>query len=133
MTFEARTTQAAARKPFYKRWWFILLTVLIVLALVFFGVVLYEAKRIAGDIDASVDDCKEQVINRAKYPGSARIVDYDVEHSPVENSNHAVRVTGEADFPNGFGTPVRMTFECPNIIVFGSDGYKVLDVYVHEK
>ena len=68
MTFEDRTTQAAARKPFYKRWWFILLTVLIVLALVFFGVVLYEAKRIAGDIDASVDDCKEQVINRAKYP-----------------------------------------------------------------
>ena len=55
MTFEDRTTQAAARKPFYKRWWFILLTVLIVLALVFFGVVLYEAKRIAGDIDASVD------------------------------------------------------------------------------
>lgn len=133
MTFEDRTTQAPARKPFYKRWWFIVLTVLIILALAFFGLILYEAKRIAGDIDAAVDDCKEQVINRAKYPGGARIVDYEVHRYEQLNANQAVSVTGEADFPNGFGTPVRMTFKCPNIIVFGSGGYEVFDVYVHEK
>lgn len=133
MTFEDATTRAPSKKPLYKRWWFIVVTVIIVLALAFFGLMLYEAKRIANDIDTSVDDCKQQVIDHAKYPGGAKIVDYDVEHFPVENSNHAVKVTGEADFPNGFGTPVRMMFECPNIIVFGSGGYMVLDVNVYEK
>lgn len=52
MTFEDRTTQAAARKPFYKRWWFITASLLLVLflALLIFTPAQESAPTDSGDV-----------------------------------------------------------------------------------
>lgn len=133
MTFEDYAAQFPAKKPLYKRWWFITIAIILLLILAGAAWLLIHSKREADAINAAVEDCTQSVIDHAKYPGGAEIVNYDVELLEKANANRGVIVSGEADFPNGFGTPVRMEFSCPSIIVFGSGGHDVGSVFVNEK
>lgn len=55
--------------------------------------------------------CREDTLNRAKYPGGAEIVSANIE----EGDDGKIHVTGLADFPNGFGTPNRWSYFCTAI------------------
>lgn len=132
MTIEDPVPQAT-KKPFYKRWWFIAIAIILALILITIGWVVLSAKKEADAINAAVDECKEQVINHAKYPGGAEIVDWDVEILPKANSNRFINVTGEADFPNGFGTPVRIIWSCNNVMITKSGDVSEIDPLIIEK
>jgi hypothetical protein len=60
--------------------------------------------------------CHQDTIDKAKYPGAAEIVKTHIE---VDEDDGEVHVSGIADFPNGFGTPVRHTYLCTASVVDG--------------
>ena len=113
MTFEDHTTQPTTKKPFYKRWWFITISVILALFLAFAAWVAIEIKHIR-DVEAQMkEDCKEQVTERAKYPGGVKFVTVEMtQGEEVESTDLRRMVHGWVDFPNGFGTPVRHSFFC---------------------
>lgn len=98
--------------PFYKKSW-----VLVVATIV--AVVGASAAGIAVINEmterAERADCADRVIAHAKYPGGAEISDMRkaskfLDDDDTATYSHGYR--GEADFPNGFGVPVRMYFFC---------------------
>lgn len=102
----------SSAKPFYKKSW-----VLVVATIV--AVVGASAAGIAVINEmterAERADCADRVIAHAKYPGGAEISDMRkaskfLDDDDTATYSHGYR--GEADFPNGFGVPVRMYFFC---------------------
>ena len=95
--------------PFYKKSWVLVIAIIV-------AVVGVSAAGIAVMNEmterAERADCADRVIARAKYPGGAEISDMRKTdaHWDTETYSHGYR--GEADFPNGFGVPVRMYFFC---------------------
>lgn len=110
---QAAPAQQKARKPLWKRWWVWVIAVLLIAVAAFMAFVVVPAWEIADNIDKGVDMCKEQVTDRAKYPGGVEFVKINVpEASNGFGQEYVMPVTGEVDFPNGFGTPVRKNFFC---------------------
>ena len=113
----AQPAPAPKKKPVYKRVWFIIvaavagLVVLAVIALAAFSMWLdHQLEMVeAGMIDA----CHEEVQKQAKYPGGVEFVETNVEKGgDVDELDLRRLVHGFADFPNGFGTPVRYGYIC---------------------
>lgn len=127
MTIENPVPQAT-KKPFYKRWWFIVPIALIIIAVVFIAAMFWIAdKQQKAGTEEAKRQCHEAVINQAKYPGAATIVTTEFDESLTANSNRMANVFGEADFPNGFGTPVRMAYLCPNILITQVGDVELMD------
>ena len=63
------------------------------------------------------ESCHQDTIDKAKYPGAAEIVKTHIE---VDDDDEEVHVSGFADFPNGFGTPVRHTYLCTASVAEGN-------------
>lgn len=104
------------RKPLWKRWWFWLLTVLLVIVLAFCTIV---ALLVYVDVqlrDEAADQCREKVLEHAKYPGGVVFQDEpEVDDYLITTNNRDNEIWtmgGDVDFPNGFGTPVRMKYVC---------------------
>ena len=113
----AQPAPAPKKKPIYKRVWFIIvaaiagLAMLAVIALAAFSMWLGHQLEVteAGMIDA----CHEEVQKQAKYPGGVEFVETKVEKGEAVDELDLRRlVHGFADFPNGFGTPVRYGYIC---------------------
>ena len=113
----AQPAPAPKKKPIYRRVWFIIvaaiagLAVLAVIALASFSMWLGHQLEVAeaGMIDA----CHEEVRQQAKYPGGVEFVETKVEKGEaVDDLDLRRAVHGFADFPNGFGTPVRYGYIC---------------------
>ena len=71
--------------------------------------------------DAAEQACHEDTIGYAKYPGAATIAKTDF----YVDEEGAAQVSGLADFPNGFGTPVRHTYICTATV--NEDGDTVVE------
>ncbi|MBC3179403.1 hypothetical protein [Corynebacterium lujinxingii] len=115
-----------AKKPVWKRWWFWLIAIIIIAFVTFLGSALYEASKI-NQLDAKVEEqCREKVIEQAKYPGGVQFVDEPVvkEEGITVNDrgNDVLSMGGKVDFPNAFGTPTRGTYVCLSEV----DGYEIL-------
>ena len=113
----AQPAPAPKKKPIYKRVWFIIvaaiagLAMLAVIALAAFSMWLDHQLEVveAGMIDA----CHEEVQKQAKYPGGVEFVETKVTKGEgIDELDLRRAVHGFADFPNGFGTPVRYGYIC---------------------
>lgn len=106
---------SSAPAPWYQKRWFIGLAAVVVAAIIIAAIV---ALTTGGRERAAVAACHEDTLDRAKYPGAAEIVTTHIEKDDeVDNQFH---VSGTADFPNGWGTPVRQTYLCAaNVEMFG--------------
>lgn len=103
------------KRPWYKKWWAWLLIVLGTLLLAAMLFVAFSVALTANTHQAAEEQCREEVINQAKYPGGVQFVDDPVIESDAitnDRGNTILALTGEADYPNGFGTPVRMKYVC---------------------
>ena len=103
------------KKPLWKRWWFWLLAVLLTLVLLLGALSALGLHLESEQRDEAAEQCREKVLNRAKYPGGVVFQDEpEVQSDKTTDANgDAVwKMAGYVDFPNGFGTPVRMWYTC---------------------
>gem|GEM_PF-1984002 len=117
------------KKPLFRRWrfWLLLVGVTFVVFVIFIFAVLKVSE--AQDTEAALDKCREQVTNRAKYPGGVSFPEEIDIQSPdsITDSPRTYHAFGQVDFPNGFGTPVREFYSCTIVVDLGD----VQDSTVH--
>lgn len=118
----------AARKPLWRRWQFWAAIPLVLLALAF-GFERYSIHQVQQQVASEkqlVDErCREEVSSYAKYPGGvifqdpifpAQMLDEGSEEFYLGRArpegSYVYRQTGEVDFPNAFGTPLRYGYSC---------------------
>lgn len=116
---------AQSDKPVYKRTWFIITAIAASLVILISGAWIAVFQSMAATADRhqeAVAACEDGAIEFAKYPGAAKVVSVETEETrPGYNGATYLTITGEVDFPNGWGTPVRHTFECP-LVIIDADG-----------
>lgn len=120
-TQPAEPVQEKAKKPLYKRWWFwvtILLAILALFAATIWGILKASEKE---DDRVALEECREKVIDHAKYPGGVSFPEeIDIwSTDSIINLSRTYRAYGEVDFPNGFGTPVRQLYACTIVVNTG--------------
>ena len=118
--------QDKPKKPLWKRWWVWLIAVVLVALVAFSVSVFYEVNKV-NNLDAeAAEQCREKVLEQAKYPGGVQFVDEPVvtEDGITVNDrgNDVLSMGGEVDFPNAFGTPTRGTYLCLTEV----EGYEIL-------
>lgn len=130
-------------KPLWKTWqfWVALPLILLVLA---FGLDRYSdhlvRQQIASEKQFVDEKCRERVTSRAKYPGGVVFQDPIFPAYMLDDDNYEMylggqrpegvygyRQTGDVDFPNAFGTPVRYGYSCVYAV---TDDLKVKDADV---
>ena len=116
----------APKKPVWKRWWFWLIAIILILVIGFAIAVAVEVQKTKALDAEAVAQCKEQVLEYAKYPGGVEFVDEPVVTSDTitvnDRGNDVLSMGGEVDFPNGFGTPTRGTYICLTEV----EGFEIL-------
>lgn len=119
--------QDKPRKPWWKRWWAWVLIVLVTITLLALLLVVLDKWSIAKlsemNQEAATRQCEEDVTNKAKYPGGVQFVDpikVSTEDS-VDADVLTYGASGDVDFPNGFGTPVRHLYTC-TVLIEGDTG-----------
>lgn len=126
----ATPTPGKAKKPFYKRWWgwvAIFLVILVFFAAAIWGILKDSEKK---DYRASLEECREKVIDHAKYPGGVSFPEeIDIwSTDSIILPSRTYRAYGEVDFPNGFGTPVRQYYACTIVVSTGDIEESTVDV-----
>lgn len=110
-----------AKKPLYKRWWFWVVMFLVILA--FFAAAIWGILKVSEKEDdrAVLEECREKVIDHAKYPGGVNFPEEINIWSTdsIINLSRTYRAYGEVDFPNGYGTPVRQYYACTIVVNTG--------------
>lgn len=109
------------KKPLYKRWWFwvaIFLAILALFAAAIWGILKVSEKE---DDRAALEECREKVIEHAKYPGGVSFPEeIDIwSTDSITEVPRTYRAYGEVDFPNGWGTPVRQYYACTIVVDMG--------------
>ena len=116
----------APKKPLWKRWWVWLIAIILILIIGFAIAVAVQVHKIKALDAEAVEQCKEQVLEHAKYPGGVVFVDEPVVTSDNitvnERGNDVLSMGGDVDFPNGFGTPTRGAYLCLTEV----EGYEIL-------
>lgn len=109
------------KKPLYKRWWFWVTIFLVVLAL--FAAAIWGILKVSEKEDdrAALEECREKVIEHAKYPGGVSFPEeIDIwSTDSITEIPRTYRAYGEVDFPNGYGTPVRQYYACTIMVDTG--------------
>jgi len=118
------------KKPLYKRWWFWVATFLVILAL--FAAAIWGILKVSEKEDdrAALEECREKVIEHAKYPGGVSFPEeIDIwSNDSIVNLSRTYRAYGEVDFPNGYGTPVRQYYACTIVVNTGDIEDSTVDV-----
>ncbi|WP_411708092.1 hypothetical protein ACLI1L_000769 [Corynebacterium sp. LaCa117] len=109
------------KKPLYKRWRFwvaIFLAILALFAATIWGILKVSEKE---DDRAALEECREKVIEHAKYPGGVSFPEeIDIwSTDSITEIPRTYRAYGEVDFPNGYGTPVRQYYACTIVVDTG--------------
>ncbi|MDK6807698.1 hypothetical protein QP365_08960 [Corynebacterium aurimucosum] len=120
-TYPSAPTPGKPKKPLYKRWWFWVSTFLVILVLfaaAIWGILKASEKE---DDRAALEECREKIIDHAKYPGGVSFPEeIDIwSNDSIINISRTYRAYGEVDFPNGYGTPVRQYYACTIVVNTG--------------
>ena len=101
---------AAQPVPIFRRpiFWASVIAAVLGAVLVALGAISLIAALFFGVKDEAVAMCHERALNKAKYPSEASIVSTTIE----TGDDDIIHVSGLADFPNGFGMPVRHSYFC---------------------
>ena len=93
----------------------VLLTLLALAVVAAIGLYYIKTKSDDLDLERAKTACIEDVEKRAKYPGGVTFPD-NGPHPTTTNdwleNPRTYTAEGNVDFPNGFGTPVRMEYSC---------------------
>ena len=115
------------RKPWWKKWWAWALIALATIALLALLIIVLDKWSIAKLSEMNQEvvtrQCEEDVTDKAKYPGGVRFVDpIDVStEDSVDDEVLTYGASGDVDFPNAFGTPVRHLYTC-TVLIEGDTG-----------
>lgn len=115
------------RKPWWKKWWAWVLIILAAIALLALLLVALDKWSIAKleemNGETAARQCEEDVTDKAKYPGGVEFVDpIDISTGDsVDADVLTYGASGDVDFPNGFGTPVRHLYTC-TVLIEGDTG-----------
>lgn len=115
------------RKPWWKKWWVWLLIFVCAVIVIIGGLVALNRWSIAEleemHSETATQQCEEDVSDKAKYPGGVQFVD-PIEVSTEDGVDADVLTygaSGDVDYPNGFGTPVRHLYTC-TVLIEGDTG-----------
>ncbi|MGV0411537.1 hypothetical protein [Corynebacterium marquesiae] len=129
-TQPAAPVQKKPKKPLYKRWWFWVAIFLVILAL--FAATIWGILKVSEKEDdrAALEECREKVIEHAKYPGGVSFPEeIDIwSTDSITEIPRTYRAYGEVDFPNGWGTPVRQYYACTIVVDMGDIEDSTVDV-----
>lgn len=118
------------KKPLYKRWWFWVVILIVILAL--FAAAIWGILKVSEKEDdrAALEECREKVIEHAKYPGGVSFPEeIDIwSTDSITEIPRTYRAYGEVDFPNGWGTPVRQYYACTIVVDMGDIEDSTVDV-----
>lgn len=129
-TQPAAFVQEKAKKPLYKRWWFWVAIFLAILALFAATIVVILKVSEKEDDRAALEECREKVIEHAKYPGGVSFPEeIDIwSTDSITEIPRTYRAYGGVDFPNGYGTPVRQYYACTIVVNTGDTEESTVDV-----
>lgn len=115
------------RKPWWKKWWawvFIILATIALLALLLVALDKWSIAKLSEmNQETATRQCEEDVTDKAQYPGGVQFVDpIDIStEDDVDADVLTYGASGDVDFPNAFGTPVRHLYTC-TVLIEGDTG-----------